>query len=31
MWVTYDPPPPGLTAAMIAIVAAADLDEEWGC
>jgi hypothetical protein len=29
MWVTYDPPPPGLTAAMIAIVAAADLDEEW--
>lgn len=29
MWVTYDPPPPGLTAAMIAIVAAADLDQEW--
>ena len=29
MWVTYDPPPPGLTAAMIAVVAAADLDEEW--
>lgn len=29
MWVTYDPPPPGLTAAMIAVVAAADLDDEW--
>ena len=29
MWVTYDPPPPGLTAAMIAVVVAADLDEEW--
>ena len=29
MWVTYDPPPPGLTATMIAAVAAADLDEEW--
>ena len=29
MWLTYDPPPPGLTAAMIAAVAAADLDEEW--
>lgn len=29
MWVTYDPPPPALTATMIAAVAAADLDEEW--
>jgi hypothetical protein len=29
MWVTYDPPPPGLTARMIAAVAAVDLDEEW--
>ena len=29
MWVTYDPPPPGLTATMIAAVAAVDLDEEW--
>lgn len=29
MWVTYDPPPPGLTATMIAVVAAADLDDEW--
>ena len=29
MWVTHDPPPPGLTAAMIAVVAAAGLDEEW--
>ena len=29
MWVTYDPPPPGLTATMIAAVAAADLDQEW--
>ncbi len=29
MWLTYDPPPPGLTAAMIAVVAAADLDGEW--
>lgn len=29
MWVTYDPPPPGLTAAMIAVVASAHLDEEW--
>ena len=29
MWVTYDPPPPGLTDTMIALVAAAGLDEEW--
>ena len=29
MWMTYDPPPPGLVATMIAVVAAADLDEEW--
>jgi hypothetical protein len=29
MWVTYDPPPPGLTARMITAVAAADLDDEW--
>ena len=29
MWLTYDPPPPGLTAKMIAVVAAADLDQEW--
>ena len=29
MWVTYDPPPPDLTATMIAVVAAADLDGEW--
>ena len=29
MWTTYDPPPPGLVATMIAAVAAADLDEEW--
>jgi len=29
MWMTYDPPPPGLVATMIAAVAAADLDEEW--
>ena len=29
MWWRADPPPPGLTAAMIAAVAAADLDDEW--
>lgn len=29
MWTTYDPPPPGLVATMIAAVAAADLDDEW--
>ena len=29
MWTTYDPPPPGLVATMIAAVAAAELDEEW--
>jgi hypothetical protein len=29
MWRRADPPPPGLTATMIAAVAAADLDEEW--
>ena len=29
MWMSYDPPPPGLVAAMIAAVAAADLDAEW--
>lgn len=29
MWTTYDPPPPGLTQTMIAVVAAADLDAEW--
>jgi hypothetical protein len=29
MWMTYDPPPPGLVATMIAAVAAADLDAEW--
>ena len=29
MWTTYDPPPPGLVATMVAAVAAADLDEEW--
>lgn len=29
MWMTYDPPPPGLVATMIAAVAAADLDDEW--
>ena len=29
MWKTYDPPPPGLVATMIAAVAAADLDDEW--
>jgi hypothetical protein len=29
MWWLADPPPPGLTATMIAAVAAADLDQEW--
>jgi hypothetical protein len=29
MWTTYDPPPPGLVATMVAAVAAAGLDEEW--
>ena len=29
MWWRSDPPPSGLTQAMIAAVAAADLDEEW--
>lgn len=29
MWRLVDPPPPGLTATMIAAVAAADLDDEW--
>ena len=29
MWTTYDPPPPGLVATMVAAVAAADLDDEW--
>lgn len=29
MWLLADPPPPGLTATMIATVAAADLDQEW--
>ncbi|WP_322919599.1 hypothetical protein [Nocardioides renjunii] len=29
MWLTYDPPPPGLVATMIAAVAAAGLDDEW--
>ncbi len=29
MWMTYDPPPPGLVATMIAAVAAAELDDEW--
>ncbi|MBS2937463.1 hypothetical protein KDN32_06885 [Nocardioides sp. J2M5] len=29
MWQVADPPPPGLGAAMVATVAAADLDEEW--
>lgn len=29
MWWLVDPPPPGLTQAMIAAVAAADLDEQW--
>lgn len=29
LWRLVDPPPPGLTATMIAALAAADLDEEW--
>lgn len=29
MWTTYDPPPPGLVATMVAAVATAELDEEW--
>jgi len=29
MWWRADPPPPGLTSAMVAAVAAADLDAEW--
>ena len=29
MWTTYDPPPADLVATMIAVVAAADLDDEW--
>jgi hypothetical protein len=29
MWWQADPPPPGLTPAMVAAVAAADLDREW--
>lgn len=29
LWVLADPPPPGLTTDMVALVAAADLDEEW--
>ena len=29
MWMTYDPPPADLVATMIAVVAAADLDDEW--
>lgn len=29
MWWRSDPPPPGLTPAMVAAVAAADLDQEW--
>ena len=29
LWWLADPPPPGLTATMIAAVAAADLDHEW--
>ncbi len=29
MWATADPPPPGLTATMISVVAAVDLDQEW--
>jgi hypothetical protein len=30
MWWRADPPPPGLAHDMIAAVAAADLDDEWG-
>jgi hypothetical protein len=29
MWTTYDPPPAGLVATMIAAVAAAEIDDEW--
>ncbi|PKH44175.1 hypothetical protein SAMN05192575_102198 [Nocardioides alpinus] len=29
MWRRADPPPPGLTATMIAAVVSADLDQEW--
>ena len=29
VWTTYDPPPPDLVPTMIALVAAADLDDEW--
>ncbi len=29
MWRAADPPPPGLTAMMIAAVAATDLDHDW--
>lgn len=29
MWTTYDPPPAGLVATMVAAVAAAEIDEEW--
>ncbi len=29
MWMTHDPPPADLVSAMVAAVAAADLDEEW--
>ena len=29
LWSRTDPPPPGLSAAMIAAVAAAGLDDEW--
>ena len=29
MWTRADPPPPGLVPAMVAAVAAVDLDEEW--
>lgn len=29
MWRAADPPPPGLTAMMIAAVAATDLDQDW--
>ena len=29
MWTTYDPPPHDLVPTMIALVAAADLDDEW--
>lgn len=29
MWWRADPPPPGLASAMVAAVAAADLDDEW--